>query len=439
MDVDLPQAYLQLPSPIPPSPPLPPLPPLPPPSPPRVTASGRPARNYHLPARYQDILPEPPLPATETEPEPTLVWRVLLIVRNHFQTATNNFGLWRDYLYCPSYDPNAFVSPEDLYRTQNTSCIAAATLSNAAPTPAAASSHANQSISMIHEWQNTGSSSKSDQELNRLVKEVLLHPEFCLNDLSRFNAQQENRHADEADKQSPHLDSFQESSIKIEVPSGDKDVPSRIFQVPGLMHRKLTAIIRAAFAEPLSENFHLSPYRLYHTSPTLAQPERVFSEVYDSNMFIEEHDKVQRAPLPPNDPDCKREKIIAALMFWSDSTHLANFGTAKLWPIYLLFGNLSKYIRAQPNSGATHHLAYIPTIPDFILAEIASFHAKWGTQKKDILAHCRRELMHAVWRFLLDDEFIHAYTYGIVIQCHDGIQRRIYPRIFTYAADYPEK
>jgi hypothetical protein len=27
----------------------------------------------------------------------------------------------------------------------------------------------------------------------------------------------------------------------------------------------------------------------------------------------------------------------------------------------------------------------------------------------------------------------------MVIQCADGIERRIYPRIFTYSADYPEK
>ena len=32
-------------------------------------------------------------------------------------------------------------------------------------------------------------------------------------------------------------------------------------------------------------------------------------------------------------------------MFWSDATHLATFGMVKLWPIYLLFGNLSKYVR----------------------------------------------------------------------------------------------
>ena len=47
--------------------------------------------------------------------------------------------------------------------------------------------------------------------------------------------------------------------------------------------------------------------------------------------------------------------------------------------------------------------------------------------------------MHAVWQLLLDDEFMHAYEHGIVVKCHDGILRRIYPQLFTYSADYPEK
>jgi hypothetical protein len=55
------------------------------------------------------------------------------------------------------------------------------------------------------------------------------------------------------------------------------------------------------------------------------------------------------------------------------------------------------------------------------------------------MAHCFRELMHEQWKLLLDDEFVHAYEHGIVIECCDGVMRRFYPRIFTHSADYPEK
>jgi hypothetical protein len=40
---------------------------------------------------------------------------------------------------------------------------------------------------------------------------------------------------------------------------------------------------------------------------------------------------------------------------------------------------------------------------------------------------------------MLDDDFVEAYQHGIVLRCADGVIRRIYPRIFTYSADYPEK
>jgi len=47
--------------------------------------------------------------------------------------------------------------------------------------------------------------------------------------------------------------------------------------------------------------------------------------------------------------------------------------------------------------------------------------------------------MQAVWKHLLDEEFRHAYKYGMVVRCSDGVERRVFPRIFTYSADYPEK
>ena len=55
------------------------------------------------------------------------------------------------------------------------------------------------------------------------------------------------------------------------------------------------------------------------------------------------------------------------------------------------------------------------------------------------MAYCHRELIHAQWKIILDDEFIEAWLHGIVILCCDGIRRRFYLRIFTHSGDYPEK
>jgi hypothetical protein len=54
-------------------------------------------------------------------------------------------------------------------------------------------------------------------------------------------------------------------------------------------------------------------------------------------------------------------------------------------------------------------------------------------------AHCRRELFQGCWKHLLDSDFLNAYCHGIVLQCPDGVLRRVFPCIFTYSADYPEK
>ena len=55
------------------------------------------------------------------------------------------------------------------------------------------------------------------------------------------------------------------------------------------------------------------------------------------------------------------------------------------------------------------------------------------------IAYCNRELFHAQWELILDDEFVEAHTHGMVITCADRLARRFYLQIFTYSADYPEK
>ena len=47
--------------------------------------------------------------------------------------------------------------------------------------------------------------------------------------------------------------------------------------------------------------------------------------------------------------------------------------------------------------------------------------------------------MHNVLRKVFDTDFVHAYQHGIVVMCGDGVARRVFPRLFTYSADYPEK
>jgi hypothetical protein len=337
-------------------------------------AGGRlPGRAIRLPARFRD---EPPAPLS-ADPDPAapvpqaperLLPRVRLIVTNPFRTLSNVFNVWRDYLYKPSYDPESLIAPEDL---ANISAINTSDIPEMIPAPdVIPTPHTNETISMIMEWKNNGHTVKSDEEIMKLVHDVIRHPDFKVEDLEKFSVRKENTLLDQAEvgDTSASLfenENFTESSVKVDVPSGRPNVPPQTFEIPGLQHRSLVSIIKSAFTSPLASKFHLSPFKLFHRSPLTGETERAYSELYNSDAFIDEHHHIQQHA-PVDVEGCKAEKVIAAMMIWSDSTHLANFGTASLWPIYLQFGNLSKYIRASPNSGSCFHLAYIPSVSALI-------------------------------------------------------------------------
>ncbi|EMD41493.1 hypothetical protein CERSUDRAFT_90057 [Gelatoporia subvermispora B] len=88
-------------------------------------------------------------------------------------------------------------------------------------------------------------------------------------------------------------------------------------------------------------------------------------------------------------------------MLYSDSTHLTNFGTDSCWPLGLFMGNQSKYDRAKPSLNPMHHVAYIPSMPDTIQDMYMQNYGKPVTAA--VLAHCKRELMQAVIRLVLDE------------------------------------
>ena len=134
----------------------------------------------------------------------------------------------------------------------------------------------------------------------------------------------------------------------------------------------------------------------------------------------------------------------------------SNFGTASLWPVYLFFGNMSKYDSSKPSEFPACHLAYLPSVrtislnhPGFGLAMTVrqlpdSFADEYMKEfgiapPPDVITHCRRELYHAVITLILEGKFAEAYKHGIIIRFPDGISRCVFPRFYCYSADYPEK
>ena len=76
---------------------------------------------------------------------------------------------------------------------------------------------------------------------------------------------------------------------------------------------------------------------------------------------IEEHEKLNRQPREKDDPE-DLPYVVFAIMLYSDSTRLANFGGVSLWPAYLYCVNQTKYERGKPSCFAAHHIAYLASV-----------------------------------------------------------------------------
>ncbi|KZT50910.1 hypothetical protein CALCODRAFT_420965, partial [Calocera cornea HHB12733] len=166
-------------------------------------------------------------------------------------------------------------------------------------------------------------------------------------------------------------------------------------------------------------SFHYTPYQLHWQGRTPgATPQRVYDDVFSSDTWLAEHEKVQVMPIPE---PCSLPRAILGIALWSDATQAAQFGHAKLWPCYMMVLNQSKYQRCRPSLKSCHHVGHFPEVPDALRDDIA----KWGGPKntRPIFTHCRRELFHEGWKQILSTDFREAYQHGMVVHCGDGITR----------------
>ncbi|KIM61037.1 hypothetical protein SCLCIDRAFT_26188 [Scleroderma citrinum Foug A] len=400
----------------------------------RLGGSSHPVRSRRLPAQFRDILPEPSLPPlsinSETQSEShistsqSMLPHVILHVFDSFRTSFNRFGIARYYCHRPSYDPDAFLTLNQLSNATNEHPTVG--LSGDIPDipsipPAPPWPWKNMGIWRLMTWMLMGSGQKSEAEVTRLVHEVIQAEDFDRTHFHGFNAHTEmNRFDKSEDATSVDLqDGWKESPVDILVPTREQnpDGNGQPFTIPGLFHRSLTSVIRAVFAEKAAKWFHLTPFKQIWKSPATSQEQCLYNELYTSDAWITAHDDLQKQQ---RDDGCTLECSMGQFAD-ADATHLAQFGHASAWPVYLFFGNQSKYVRARPNSGTCHPIAFIPTLPETIVQFASTIMKKKALN--DILTHCKRELFHGVWKVLLDKEFIEAYRNGIVIKCYDGKYR----------------
>ena len=214
---------------------------------------------------------------------------------------------------------------------------------------------------------------KSIAEINALVKDVIFASDFNPDDLLGFDATKEHARMDKYREAQTDLsidptpfsyeDGWLSGIVDLPLPcdgfkfSSEIEAPS--FKVE-FHYQKITQVIRSALAELRAERFHTFPFKAYWQSSPDGPEERVYSEMYTGDFWNSEYKKIRDTPRSCEFSDLK--SFIVTLLIWSDSTSLAQFGNAELWPIYLYIGNQSKYERAKPNSLTSHHLAYLPKV-----------------------------------------------------------------------------
>lgn len=344
--------------------------------PPPPTVSARSGRHIRLPARYTDFLPAqftglrqaPYIPSSPSSPSHSPS------PSTQHETEPDSMGLYRVYPTRPTLIPDADYSLPDL--------VDAPTLAQNLPPQSKHtgrfepttqitldnlySMFSNPTAGLLMLWQYSGSTMKSISELNRLAA-YTGDPLFNPADALSFSHDRERKRISKylQDESNPFRAEHGWMHTTLEVPlikenvqyTSEDDLSIPLIDVK-VVHRSITEIMESIFKDAIASTFHMTPFQqFWNVSEDRAV--KVYSEVYSSSMMLEMHNEVNALPRDINDP---YERVVVPLLVWSDATQLANFGDASLWPIYLSFGNQSKYTRGKPTSASCHHLAYIPKV-----------------------------------------------------------------------------
>lgn len=302
-----------------------------------------------------------PEPELELEPEPTQVAQPDSV--SMFGTIANAFGLWRQYVTEPVTIPD-MSTEADSEQASNDETSSETIEEIISPYP---------NLSAFRIAHLTALYTRVTTSLADLFRTVRLSPLIKDEDIQdiNFNALK-NKVAESCKPWEEGKHGWRKGSLTINIPSNQNDqengnsqhtASDTLFEVNDFWYRPILPLMRTILtASPVSKRFNFVPYRQWWTRPESSDPpSRVYDELYTSDSWLEEHQKVQEIVLPNEEADTY-PRAIAGLMFWSDSTHLAEFGQAKLWPIYMAFGNQSKYERAKPGNRALLHLAYLPSV-----------------------------------------------------------------------------
>jgi hypothetical protein len=269
----------------------------------------------------------------------------------------------------PSHDPEDYIGFDDLIDNESTGeggdQIEVKQHLSFYPYP-------NKSSFLIGDWYWCNGIQKSQENFKQLI-DIIGNPEFNPADVCDMKWSQINGalggNQFEGDEWEDEEMGWIRTPVTISVPmqrtSRKKDAPTldpQSYTIGSFYHRSFVSVIKEKLANPSDDQlFHYEPFQLlWKPSPSSSGTTRIHGELYTSSEFIKVHNDLQESP---PEPGCNLPRVVIALMFWSDVTHLTSFGNAKLWPLYMGFGNESKYRRCRPSLSLFNHIAYFEKVP----------------------------------------------------------------------------
>ena len=158
---------------------------------------------------------------------------------------------------------------------------------------------------------------------------------------------------------------WKSGSVKIKMPrtgtcfATEKEAPD--FEVHDIRYRSLVDLITSRVQDPsTSKPLKGTPFTEWWSPPGSSKPIRIYGEAHSSDVAVRFYEEIKGIPPPPDQPDI--QSVVVLLMLGSDSTHLASFGTVSLWPVYVFFGNDSKYDTSKQSAFPAYHLAYFTKV-----------------------------------------------------------------------------
>jgi hypothetical protein len=156
-------------------------------------------------------------------------------------------------------------------------------------------------------------------------------------------------------------DGWKEATLSVPIPCTGHGSESGVagaaqFEVLGFFRWHILPVMVSFFESAWVRSVHFTPFKQF-VKRASGVVKCVYSKLYNTTAWLDEH-----TCIPAANTDNPMEKVIAAIMLYSDSTRLTQFGTKLLWPIYLFWGNQSKYDREQLSTFSAHHIGYIPPV-----------------------------------------------------------------------------